>query len=494
MNYPKEQFPIEVDTKKRIIWVGKYKFTRPAATSSDERQYAVKFAVLEANLPHKKVEKLRDLLKEIYRLQNIYFALFYDEERGADLKSNTKAWVKLQISLDRQIGRYLGHKFNRRLYMKSIDLWVKPEEKLLYKTGCLGFARRGFYSFDKRFVASSVYIKRFWLQLKNIHQAIEDNNENLLPLMAFFNKNPSQLKKMMGKGLWKQLSKNSRTRNIVLMEVMGVAINTKMKVEFKVRLLRYLNQLSSTRLKVLRRQELGGLLKKTSRYDGAWEYLELLIYCETKKPKKTRLKSDQPLHIVQDTKRMADRLGERFSLKWSWRRMLEAHDDYMRQIDIIRLEKLSSEYSEYSDAFDWLSEYKEVEKEAKQEVSKLGVAVNIIDQPIKLAHEARVMKHCVLGYLDIIANQSYMVVSIETSNSRSTLGLYWDKNKDNWQINQHYASYNDPVKTEEELEAARIVYKLIYDYSEQRRKFQSLDATCSTPNPQHLIPPGRVAR
>jgi len=456
-------YPIQVDVNKRTVCVGKYRIdciTQVRLMFNTERCYGLKFDVLKANQLEAEVEELRDIKKQIADIKTSYFVKDMSEEED---KANKITLVSLQKELDRKICDYLGPKFNKRFFMEVFNLWVKPHKETLFKTGALVFVKNNFSGdIGKKLFSSSVFVKNFWLQIENIQQAEKDNNEHLLPLIVFFNKSPCELKKLTGKALWKKICKNTRSRNILLMQSLFKMTALIVSNENKVLLLKHLIQISSTNLKhiSLYHQYQASLKSSPIRdyFSQSLFYLGVMVYCEQNKPKNKTLSDHSLINIVQDTKKMADDLGGKFSLKWSLRRMNEMHEKYTQKANIKYFQTMLKKYEH---SFDWLLNFKYIEDRINTDTIKGGLSIALIDTPEKLYTEAKVMKHCIISYCDYIASQKYIVFSIKSHCFRSTLGLYRDDTNQSWSLDQHYGKYNELITSKAALEVEKEIISLL---------------------------------
>lgn len=267
----------------------------------------------------------------------------------------------------------------------------------------------GRYSIGANKKINLANLDKIWNMKSEIEQAHNDGLDNLIPFIIY-NQLPIQdAKKAFGKSVWKQLCKNSTTRNKYI--AMMLSNN------FRKGDVQYVVQLPST---VLKR---GRMLVSNP--------LVAYVACKHFKCKDV-IKPKQDVvrfgHTVTDTIRMAKRLGREVNLDWSVRKWKEKHEEFTRKI-------LEEQYSDKT--FPCLEE---VPEELKS-ISYGGVSASLLDNALSLKQESNVMRHCVGSYVDNVASGDYLVYHLKMGDEHhTTLGLH--KYHDQWRVHQHYGVCN----------------------------------------------------
>ena len=294
--------------------------------------------------------------------------------------------------------------WKRRFNYEMIALWVEPVKQFSYLFR--GF--RGRINYHD--------LLETWDRKEYLMQAIEDGQENLIPLIFAFNATPSELKAMFGKGEWKRLCKNSRTRNMLIVKC---APFYRLNEADRVRNVKYANKIPSTVLGY--RNDVGDSL--------LWAV----------KNKERALNIDWETGILvslyADTKRMAQRTRQEFNPNWSRRTMKEKHEEFTNKINEARYGTKPFEY----------------ERIIIEQGEYTG---ELLMSPKEVANEGTSMRHCVASYAEDCSFGKYAVFSIKKNDDRySTLGLR--KRDTEWRINQHYMACNQRVKDSAAMDLAQ---------------------------------------
>ncbi len=125
----------------------------------------------------------------------------------------------------------LGPKFNQRWYAWNVKHFVyDPLPKSAWP-----FLRSSKTSFNKHRVDSALKVRGELLQ------AERDGLQNLMPLIILFERNPKDLKKLLGHSVWRKLAANTKTRNYLIcllaMNDAGHHKNGEIGIDNKVRFL-----------------------------------------------------------------------------------------------------------------------------------------------------------------------------------------------------------------------------------------------------------------
>lgn len=265
-------------------------------------------------------------------------------------------------------------------------------------------------------------IKDVWENKNLLDQVRNDGLEHLLPIVLLEGASPAELRKKYGKGAWKKICANSKSRNRLIYQRCS-----NYRVDDAVHIW---NKIPTTVLRVNHFIPSSGLF---------WAIEN------RQTPLKDRWSIRRLSHIYADTQSMADRLGEPFNPKWGLRRMQEQHNLYTDQIS-------ARCYSD--DPFGY----------EQNIVENRDFKATLLLSPKEVAEEGMRMRHCVSMYIPRCSKGNYQVYSItKDGQPYSTLGLV--KNDDCWQIDQHYKACNERVDNEKALQLARkVVAKVNVDF------------------------------
>ena len=246
-------------------------------------------------------------------------------------------------------------------------------------------------------------IENLTLYQDTIRELLSDGMEQIIPLFLTTREDlwkkyeltpsVSNLRKILGKGLWKKVLKNSNYRNKMIASVLyRDTLFTKVQL---------LQQLPT------------GLIPWQCPVYNLPSLDEARIFKELRIIGKKRLQQ-KITHIIKDTKMMSGTLSlpiPKSSTKWSVEKW-EKHHDYL--VEQQRLQRYSK------DKFEWLEIF---EKEYKTESGEY--TAHILDNAFDIREEGDSMHHCVGGYSDSVKRGTYLVLSIRDKEGlrSSTLGL-----------------------------------------------------------------------
>lgn len=297
------------------------------------------------------------------------------------------------------------------------------------------FCRRYMGRFDVNLIRNLNTNKSLMVEL------VADGMEQIIP---FFLNTPSfvwehykctpsvrNFRKIVGKGLWKKLLRNSIHRSN------KIAFCLEGTEDIKGRLAE-LQQLPT------------GLLPK-NRFEPIPVPEEAVMF------KRMRIignkqKQRDISNKIRDTKRMSNNLGydlPKNSIKWNMNKWTE-HHEYLREMT--NLQKYSK------DVFEWLKVF---DKEYTSTCGKY--TATILDNAFDIREEGDAMRHCVGGYSTSVKNESYLVLSIRNAecNRESTLGLRVHKEDSKISFGQHYKKCNKRVECEYEDQFAKDLLKIL---------------------------------
>lgn len=268
-----------------------------------------------------------------------------------------------------------------------------------------------------------------------LEQATKDGQKNILPLILNQELPPQKLKSVLGKGVWKKLTRNSFHRNKILVNYKD--ISEVMNYDF-------------TALKIA--------YKHWSPKPGAHHWLKRVVGVPYSKHKESD--ASMKLTTYLDTKDMAARLQLPFNEKWSLRKMEEKHTEYSRLQQRLAEQRRIVRDKDYAErlvklkAIDLSTFYKQTTWE------KDGVTATVLTTYERIVEEGSEMHHCVAGYAEHCLNKDYVVVSLTDGTIRTTLGAHIDLGIDSscrFSENQHYGKCNSRVEDERFISLANEV-------------------------------------
>ena len=297
--------------------------------------------------------------------------------------------------------RHLGCRFNRRFLAAQFRCWVEPYP-ILIKAHCRTVEHGG--------RLSNILVERFYRYLPLILQARDDGLDHLISPILYFGCAPREIKRILGKGLWKALCRNSRSRNRLLFahacgpwpwRVLPPYGRVRLK-DASVRLHAF-NQLPTSLLK-------GSDQMDMFRHSGikgvqAWVSQQAIAQrCVSDEAAVMRL-----FHLYEDTYLMAREQQACFNPRWSCRRMQEEHNH------LVQMQSLA----EYSD-----EPFADIGHFVQDSVID-GVAVQLLRSPKAIAGEGLAMNHCVAAYSSTVHDGHSVLYSLTEldTHQRSTLEI-----------------------------------------------------------------------
>ena len=268
-----------------------------------------------------------------------------------------------------------------------------------------------------------------------LEQATKDGQKNILPLILNQELPPQKLKSVLGKGVWKKLTRNSFHRNKILVNYKDIS-----------EVMNY----DSTALKIA--------YKHWGPEPSAHHWLKHVVGVPYSKHKESD--ASMKLTTYSDTKDMAARLQLPFNEKWSLRKMDEKHTEYSRLQQRLAEQRRIVRDNDYAErlaklkAIDLSTFYKQTTWE------KDGVTATVLTTYERIVEEGSEMHHCVAGYAERCLNKEYVVVSLTDGTLRTTLGAHIDLGIGSicrFSENQHYGKCNSRVEDERFISLANEV-------------------------------------
>lgn len=301
----------------------------------------------------------------------------------------------------------------------------------------------------------------------------EDGLHNILPIVVATGKSPQELRKELGKGVWKTLANNSlnKNKNIVL------NVNADVRAHYSAdeRTIAMRAELPSTVLKAFRGHSLSMLEHVSKHYRGQWtskkspqpKLADLVSGRAKLEPKRPNWASIS--NTVNDTKWMADKLNAPFDAEWTPRKMQERHDQYAKEI-------MKLKHS--PDPIEWLNKI-------CPRFEYAGYTATLLNNRLAIAEEGQVMGHCVGSYAESVANGSYLVYSVTDADGQrsSTIGItvltdsgvdmtvggkvMYSKGPKIYRFNQHYGRFNKHLTCGHEIKLSELLIKQLNDNTKE---------------------------
>lgn len=278
-------------------------------------------------------------------------------------------------------------------------------------------------------------------------QSVKDKTTHLNPLLNITGKTPKELREILGKGLWKQLSNNSYSRNKLLAHEVAYWATHGLGT-LKTYAERW-NKVPSTLLRAGVRSPVIASLYKNSGIP--------LTHFLKKTPEAIRFQ-----RLVSDTELMLLSLeGVYLNPEWSKRRVEEEHDRL-----VILQNNRQRETLEKRDK-NMIQDFRTLFK--LPVISHSGFVARPCTSPRQVRDEGARMNHCVGVYARYCAEGKYIVYSVVNKEGiHSTLGIRvnklstdTDKPKFKFTVDQHYRSYNRDITEDESDFAQQVLEELI---------------------------------
>lgn len=330
----------------------------------------------------------------------------------------------------------MGPKHFKKILIASVYTQViRPREDVV-KFYCMRKDGISFYALDRFLENEHVFT-----------QAYEDAKrgiaENVIPFVWVNRMDTQQLKKALGKSLWKRICKNSTNKNRLL------AVSTP---------LRSLNE------EILNMPS-GGLKERIKDYAAP---LGLLRGMKGYVASYSRLNSYNKMKFV-DAYRMSSRLGVEFdytvvknkpndkdSIADAGRRISLLHDEYVLKLN-------EQKQKESMTPFDF-------NENIINEIELLGVKIKRLNSPFEMQEEGKMMHHCVSSYSHAVKSGSYVVYHLQHEREHATLGIsILDReNTSIFKKDQMYGVCNRPVTDENIIKASEMLLNILNEKQKDR--------------------------
>jgi hypothetical protein len=367
----------------------------------EHKAYRSKFQLRVQNGPHPYVDfgngvKLTHYRKFFNMSEVLKFLVISDEVREQIHRQSTetygtgdrsKAYFVEQKKLrNKVIYEQFGvsqAKFLKLINGKAFEAFVKPipkeiREKLCFNAGGL----------------SAPKINKVHQNMDLLMQAVKDNQNNILPIILFFSKNPSELKSTLGKGLWKRICSNSFSKNAKIVDYLTHMREDPWQYETS-KTLESIVSLPTTLLK------------------HAYTPTVLKFIQNSMKGKWTKSREvKQVAQEFSDTVRLIETVDGKAPLEmvnWSVRRLKEEHRAYTEKA-------IARRYNPTK--FWWVDEF------PISHFCYEGYEIKLLKSEAEIGLEGSMMGHCVGGYGSYSSQGRYLVFSVIKDDARhSTIGI-----------------------------------------------------------------------
>lgn len=357
-----------------------------------------------------------------------------------EVKSLNMALIKDHYDKFEQVVGTYPKQFKKVFNTIMKKLWVVPVEKYVQRYAFGQIPKR----FDRKIESGMGYSKpslgvrphlvtRAW-ELKNLLDLTEEDGlKTIQPFVFHMSRSPAELKKLLGKGLWKRLCGQSYTRNRACAKGLGILPGS---LDLK-----HVQSLKN-QLELMLQLPSKYLVRGGNNPIGFGKAAIIYVGLE-KRGEVQRLVggdfSTRPLEvqIIGDTLSMASRLGVQCNPEWPWAKWEEKHEEFTARVE---LGKFSTK------VFDWTEEPWVVRSFSTKCEWEDEWTFTLLDNAYAIRKEGLRMHHCVSAYAHRSEKRNYMVYHVtKNGESYSTLGLTI---AGNIVIQQHLKACNKAVSME----------------------------------------------
>lgn len=359
---------------------------------------------------------------------------FYSIKRSAESKATSAAsYNKLFYQI---VTEELG--CSPSILMKVWDSTVYANSVLPYKHLINKYAKFNGAKFSPYDIRDIIRNKEL------IEQAEKDGNSNIVPFIIRFGCSPKKIKELFGKGLWKQLCKNSLTHNKYLSGV--VDIDNKPFIK-EILLLpktiwksKYFNSYFKQSIMHYPNLTIPFIINTLNKGSKVKDYFDC-DFCKN---------LDRDLHKFFDTWSLAEQLDKKKpNPNWTPEKIHKMHEQYTKEIN-------ERKYSK--DIIKHLEDVTVQEMFLKDETDTFRA--ELLKSAYRVSEEGRMMHHCVGSYVDQVKNGSYLVYHItKNGEPHSTLGINvrFSGEEVGYRFSQHYGKCNSFITEESAKKLSRSV-------------------------------------
>jgi len=277
-----------------------------------------------------------------------------------------------------------------------------------------------------------------------IRQYQKDGNNHLAGFGALIG-DAMQAKSLLGKGLWKKLCVNSRTRNDLIVHYgLSIIESCPKAVEDIKFLIDIAMKIPSTvlrKLSILSKLDIYTIQKISTKIDI------IRLIRQRKKVPLSMIDADlisQTRNIIYDTQHMCKQLEEPFNPEWCFKRMLEEHDIMTTKIAVL---------GTTTTPIPLLKPFSKIIRCGND------ITAVLLDNSRKIVTHGVEMHHCVGSYVGRVIEGKYVIYKLNRKCDISTIGFAIDPDAKSITHTQHYHKYNGLVNDDVWRAAAMVVKK-----------------------------------
>ncbi|MDM8536024.1 PcfJ domain-containing protein [Desulfobacterales bacterium HSG17] len=261
-----------------------------------------------------------------------------------------------------------------------------------------------------------------------IKRYLSDGNAHLAAF-SMLTGDACQSKRILGKGLWKKLTRNSQSRNDLIWRTLGVHMSYAVDNALK-HLIGFINNVPTTLLKSLDASTLYDIYDIEQKYGVKNLLAKIVRYLNVPLYKMSVMEIDTERIIVSDTIRMKNN----FNPCWSISRIHREHDQAVKGA----MAKTHTTKPFHSTSFFPAALHNDA-----------GYSAVLLDSPYAVGTHGNEQHHCVGSYIHDMAEGNYVVYKITGPDDvESTLGIANDHG-DIMLSDQHFLACNEILKDKE---------------------------------------------
>ncbi len=340
--------------------------------------------------------------------------------------------------------RYFGSSkyFIKALKAKTLEHFIYRLDEKTIVQNCFVYKYKGYRT------AINYRLNNYYRNISLVEQAKKDGLQHLIPFVIAFEKSPKQLKKQFGKGIWKRLCMNSKTRNLLLLQCA------------EERAIKVIDEIYAF---VGKRFSVAEIINKL---DGYNEFIDAIVDSIAKLigiksallsnnyAVSYRLHSLSAINWVNHNAKVSDKIMvngymmlaqdtsayTEINPKWSVKRLQLEHDKGVKRANEQYLKDLAEKYQDpqYHQPLFW--------SEIPSEIN--GVKIKLLNCEFDYLTESIEQDHCIYdGYWKYAKDKLIVTFSLQSENQRTTAAYNFNRSKQSISIApfQHLGYQNDTV-------------------------------------------------
>lgn len=366
-----------------------------------------------------------------------------------------------------------GAGFDKRLWKIVYREWLGEFNEHLIDLGVSEVRGKGCFIGNN---SKQVYMLRKSGHL--VKEVITDGLIHIAPFVMLLRRSPKELKQLLGKGLWRKLCANSKTRNkqiaVCIMRLLSNAAHYRLALESSVgcghvdaaildlfagahgvvlvEILAQLNQLSSSYIPKINGNYIAGSNNGCQWHDSVASFVEHCVNKESlglqrhqwindvaKAERKLTVRRadgsgsfvDDLRALFDDSLMMAQELGAEINFSWSYKRMKREHDDMSFEM---AKKDYTSEPFINTDKFPVCKEFNVGDDVALFELMNDSLSVGTM---------ARRHRNCLAGFIPRLQVRDHLLYKVSIGERESA--CMFTLRGGNWIVIQHYFPFNIPV-------------------------------------------------